>query len=180
VIVGMLVPPSGASVCLYTPSMSGPFLSTGTVDLSLTREYTPTLLVENRLVTPGSTCRACGEPIVIIDSATVRVTNEDGTDLDDFTVPGDGFAQDATGAGPSLTTYTTTLVSTAAADKLGTFSGTKHLVSHVKLFGRSSTGDHVESDEQVFSIDACVGCLCDPTATSAPCVVGQDQVVACP
>ena len=214
VILGVLSPPapsgSGSSLCcLYTPAVKGPFLSSGTVDFAFTRQYAPELLVANQLVpAPDDSCSyERVDSIVLILGSTVRITDADGTDLDTYTLSGDGFVEDSiVGPGPGLTAYGTTLVSTTVADKLGAFSGKRRLTAHVKVFGVTecaaqgySSGSHVESDEVSFPIDACVGCLvtypaaaddptsatqpnCDATSSSTitpPCVVGQDQPIDC-
>jgi len=199
--IGMLAPPKpSGEVCAFTADLKGPFLSVGTLDLAFTRQYNAILLLGNTLIPPRSASRDPVEPEFNVEGAIVQVTDADGNLLDDYTVLGVGFLQDASGGQPGIGTFETTLVSQAAADKLGTFSGTKRLTSFVKVFGHSSGGTFAESGEVPFAIDACVGCLvvfppdaddpasatqpnCDLSSSSdaitPPCILGQDQPIDC-
>jgi hypothetical protein len=198
-VAGVLSPPPS---CVYTARIAGPFVSTGLIDLAFRREYTPTLLVTSRLI--PATDPACApdriEAVVALEGATVRITDADGNELDDYTTTGAGLVSASAPAA-----YETKLVSDTAANQLGTFSGTKRVIAHVKVFGRTTcnaqgyeSGSRVESDELTFAIDACIGCLVtsppdadDPTAavqpncdsltppSSSPCVLGQDQLIDC-
>lgn len=213
VILGILSPPQssgsgGASVCLYTPNIIGPYLSFGTMDVAFAEEYVPTMLLGNQLIAQGnaSTDRIETNNIVI-QGAIVRVTDATGATLDNYTAPGDGFLLPSSGGTPGLGTYSATLVSPKAADAVrqsfgNTFGGTKRLVSYVKVFGTTTGGTHIESGEVGIPIDACNGCLVffpagsdDPASTtqpncslvsssssgstSTPCIFGQDQAIDC-
>ncbi len=207
-IIGVLAPPTstgtgGSSVCSYTANIIGPFLAFGTMDLGFELEYTPELLLGNQMVQQGNASLDRIETDNInIEGAIVRVTDSGGNTLDSYTVLGAGFLQPGSSGTPGLGTYATTLVSPTASAKLGTFTGTKRLVSYVKVYGTTSGGTHVESGEVPFSINACYGCLvqfssaaddpaaakqpnCDATSSSggspisAPCIFGQDQPIDC-
>jgi hypothetical protein len=191
VIVGVLAPPipDAVGTCLFTPIKGAPLLPNGVVDLSLTHEYAPVLLIGNDLVYAGDQLcdRLRIDADVILEGATVRIDDSDGNVLDSYTLAGDGFVSDSVADHRSLATYSTRLVSAAVTDKLGSFSGTKQIFAHVKVFGTSmcnaegfASGSHVESNEFDFAITACFGCLCDAAAVTSPCVLGQDQPAQCP
>jgi hypothetical protein len=85
--------------------------------------------------------------------------------------------------------------------------GTKRVITHVTVFGQTAGGQNIESNEFQFPVDVCNGCLvtfpagsedpvkaaatgepnCSATSSSSssstttvvPCVIGQDQLVAC-
>jgi hypothetical protein len=212
VVLGVLTPPqssgsSGASVCLYTPNIVGPYLSFGTMDVAFAEEYVPTLLVGNQLVPEGNPSQFRIETNNInLQGAIVRVTDATGAQLDNYTAPALGFVQPSSGGTPGLSTIAVTLVSPKAADavrqSLGASFGTKRLISFVKVFGTTTGGTHIESGEVGIPVNACNGCLVifpvgsdDPlgatqpncalasgsssSSISTPCFFGQDQYVDC-
>jgi len=213
IIIGILSPPitaaaGGASTCLYTPNIIGPFLSFGTVDVAFTTQYVPVLLLGNQLVTQANASLDRLETDdVIIQGATVRVTDASGATLDNYTVPGDGFLPASAGGTPGISAFATTIVSPNAISQFApggssalAYGVTKRLVSYVKIFGITTGGTHIESGETGIPVDVCDGCLVtfpngsdDPanpvincgatgqsgSAISPPCVTGQDQYVDC-
>ncbi len=207
-IIGLLAPPtssgSGASAtCTYTANVDGPFLSNGAMDIAFAQQYTPVLLLGNQLVATGNAELDRVETNnVNIEGAIVRVTSASGASLDKYTVPGTSFLFASSGGTPGLAAYGTTLISPNATAALGTFTGTKRVISYVKVFGTTTGGTHIESGEVPFSINVCDGCLVvfpteadDPaqvkqpnclasgttggTTITQPCSVGQDQPVDC-
>jgi len=210
VIIGMLAPPvtatsGGSTVCTYTPNIIGPYLSYGTMDAAFTNQYVPVLLLGNQLVAQANpSLDRLETDDVIVQGATVRVTDVSGATLDDYTVPGDGFIPASTGGTPGIAAFATTIVSPAVASQITTsisFGATKRLVSYVKVFGITTGGTHIESGEVGLPVDVCNGCLVtfpaagdDPalakqpnclasgqsnTSISPPCVTGQDQPIDC-
>jgi hypothetical protein len=214
IILGMLTPPQssgsgGSAICLYTPTITGPFLSFGTMDVAFSEEYIPTLLLGNQLIARGNASTDLIETDnIIIQGAIVRVTDATGATLDNYTAPGDGFILPSSGGSPGLSTFATTLVSPKAADAVrqsfgGQFGSTKRLISYVKVFGITTGGTHIESGEVGIPVNACNGCLvvfpagsddlaqaasnqpnCSAAAssggsTSTPCIFGQDQYIDC-
>jgi hypothetical protein len=211
-ILGVLTPPQssgsgGASICLYTPNIIGPYLSFGTLDVAFSEEYVPTLLLGNQLIPQGNAATDRIETNdVVIEGAIVRVTDATGATLDNYTAPGNGFLAPASGGTPGLGTYSAILVSPTASDAVrqsfgNQFGGTKRLVSYVKIIGHTTGGTHIESGEVGIPVNACNGCLvefpsgsddlaqttqpnCAATASTGgtvttPCVFGQDQYVDC-
>ena len=210
VIIGVLQPPlaaatGGSAVCVYTPNLIGPFVSTGVMDIAFTQEYTPEILVGNQLVAQGNASLDRIETDdVIVQGAIVNVTDTSGASLDNYTVPADGFIPASTGGTPGLAALGITIVSPGA---VATFSGSlgygvvKRLVANVIIFGTTTGGTHIESGQVGIPVDACNGCLVsfpngsdDPSATTQPnclasgqssssvlppCVFGQDQAIDC-
>lgn len=215
VIVGMLTPPiaaatGGSAACVYQPTLIGPFLSYGVMDVAFATQYVPEVLVANNLVAQANSALDRIETnSLMIQGATVRVTDVTGGTLANYTVPGSGFVPAASGGTPGLTAFATTIVSQDVSKQFATggpnalgFGAIKHLVSYVKIFGITTGGTHIESGEVGMPVDLCNGCLVtfpvgsdDPalaqqpnclatgqsggTTVAAPCVMGQDQAVDC-
>jgi hypothetical protein len=159
-VLGVLEPPaSSSSRCTYVADVQGPFLSVGTVDLALTHEYVPTLLLGNEILNRAPSTDDDVWPTVTVTGAVVRVTDSDGNELDNATFVANDFLPPASTNELGIATYETTLVSSAAIDKLGTFEDTKRVISFVSVVGTTSDGTHVESGEVAFAVDVCVGCL---------------------
>ncbi len=209
-IIGLMAPPTSTqagSACTYTPNITGPFMSGGTMDVAFEEEYVPVLLLGNQLVPRGDQANVRIETDAItVQGAIVRVTDSTGATLDNFTVPGDAFVLPSSGGTPGLASFGTTLVSPKAADAVrqqlnGTF-GTKRLISYVTVFGNTTGGTHIESGEVGIPVNACFGCLVTfPSGSDdlaqpkqpnclggasgssstilSPCVFGQDQPVDC-
>lgn len=209
-VIGLMAPPTvsgGGGACTYTPNITGPFMSGGTMDVAFEEEYVPVLLLGNQLVPRSDQANVRIETDAItVQGAIVRVTDSTGATLDNFTVPGDAFILPSTGGTPGLAAFGTTLVSPKAADAVrqalnGTF-GTKRLISYVTVFGTTTGGTHIESGEVGIPVNACFGCLvtfpagsddplaakqpnCSAGATGSsttivnPCVFGQDQTIDC-
>jgi hypothetical protein len=214
VVIGILAPPitasAGGGACVYTPNIIGPFLSYGTLDVAFSQQYVPVLLLGNQLVAQANASLDRLETDdVIVQGATVRVTDASGATLDNYTVPGDGFIPASTGGTPGLTSFATTIVSPKVSQQFAptgasalAYGVTKRLVSYVKIFGITTGGTHIESGEVGIPVDLCNGCLVtfpaganDPaltqqpnclatgqsggTTVSPPCITGQDQFIDC-
>ena len=209
IVIGLMAPPittQQGGACVYTPNITGPFISTGTMDVAFEEEYVPILLLGNQLMPRGDQANYRIETDAItVQGAIVRVTDSTGATLDNFTVPGDAFILPSTGGVPGLASFGTTLVSPKAADAVrqslnGTF-GTKRLVAYITVFGNTTGGTHIESGEVGIPVNACFGCLVSfpagsddlalptqpnclggasgGTSVLTPCVFGQDQPVDC-
>ena len=210
IIMGMLAPPVSASSgstssCLYQAVITGPFISTGVMDLAFTQEYEPVLLLGNQLVPQGNAALDKIETNNInVQGAVVSITDASGASVGaSYTAPASAFLQPSSGGTPGLATLAVPLISPQAAATVGTtFTGTKRLISTVYVFGTTSGGTQIESNQAQFEVDACVGCLVvypqaadDPTlakqpncaasgstggsSITVPCVMGQDQPIDC-
>ncbi|HEY1959807.1 MAG TPA: hypothetical protein VGH28_29560 [Polyangiaceae bacterium] len=209
IIIGVLAPPistgsGGSAQCVYTANIIGPFISTGILDIAFSQEYQPELLLGNQLVAVGNAPLDRVETDnIVVQGAIVRVVDASGAQLDNYTVPGDGFIPASTGGTPGLSTFGTTIISPTAISALGTvgYGITRRLVSYVKVFGTTTGGTHIESGEVGVPVNVCNGCLVsfpaeanDPaqnpqpnckltgqsgSSVAAPCVYGQDQAIDC-
>ncbi len=211
VIIGIMSPPTATGgTCAYTANIIGPFLSYGTMDVAFADQYIPTLLIGNQMNPQGNQSLDRVETDnVILQGAIVRVTDASGAQLDDYTVPGDGFVPPSSGGTAGIASFATTLVSPTASsivvnDLQNAYGSTKRLISYVKIFGTTTGGTHIESGEVAFPIDACLGCLvtfpdgsddeaqpanlqpnclasssAGGSAITQPCLTGQDQYVDC-
>ncbi len=161
-------------------------LSHGVVDCALAQTYAPDLLVGNS----GAQAEIQGATVQVVDPATNGVVTS-GTAL--------GAAAEfaAVGQVPSYATVGLTLLNSVAVSHFcpgsaGTASKTAEV--QVTLFGQTLAGEAVESNELLFSVEVCYGCLvtvpdgalagyCAGESASASsavaCVIGQDQVSDC-
>ena len=212
VVVGVLAPPvlvaTPGAACIYTPTLTGPFLAYGTIDVAFAEQYAPSILVGNQMVARGDPTQSRVETDnVTLQGAIVRITDAGGAQITSYTVLGSGFVPAATGGTMSLGMFSATLIDPSTIDavrqQLGSAVGSsKRLISYVTLFGTTTGGQHIESGEFGFPVNACLGCLVtfpvgsnDPAqqpqpnclggATSGgsvvttPCVMGQDQTIDC-
>lgn len=136
IILGILAPPtptgSGATACcVYTTDIKGPFLSASTVDFAFTRQYTPVLLLGNQLIPTTRPPTLSSRPRS--SSRAPSFASRTPTETNSTTTRTTGFLPRPIGGELGLGTYETTLISSAVADQLGAFSGTKRLVSYVKV-----------------------------------------------
>jgi hypothetical protein len=177
--------PSGGE-CIYTSDPTAPTLSHGTVDCALTQTYAPTLLVGN----DGPQTEIQGAVVEVIDPATSAV-------ITNGSVLGSASVFAASGTQPSFTTVALTLMNAAAVSHFcpgptGTAAKTAEVV--VSVYGQELGGRAAESNELVFSVDVCYGCLVSAPpnvpagycsgafaseSSSAACVLGQDQTSDC-
>jgi len=212
VVVGVLAPPilagTTGGACLYTATLSGPFLPYGTVDVAFAEQYAPNILIGNQMVARGDPGQSRVETDnVTLQGAIVRITDAGGAQLTSYTVLGSGFVPAASGGTMSLGTFSTTLLDPATIDTvrqaLGSTVGlSKRLISYMTVFGTTTGGQHIQSGEFGFPVNVCLGCLVsfpagsnDPaqqpqpnclggsssggTVVTTPCVMGQDQPIDC-
>ncbi len=204
-VQGVLFPTPVAegAVCVFTSDPTQVMLSSGVLDLGFRSAYTATLLIGNQAL--GST-DASDSPSngVELQGATVRVDNEAGAQIDSFHTLSSGFVYPPTGSVPGYEPMAVQLLDeTATAGLQGQVSveDTKRLVAHVTVQGTTRGGVVVQSDEFVFPVDVCNGCLVTftaadmnpalpepncanssslgPSALPVPCILGQDTPVDC-
>jgi hypothetical protein len=180
---GVLAPPVPQNgVCAYTADPTQAKISSGTLDVGLLSSYTPEFLIGNQLIaTANSTNLEAETSRIVLQGAVVIVYGPMA-----LTIIDPKTAQDLQSSLPVL--------------------GTKRVITRITVFGQTSGGNNIESNEFQFPVDVCNGCLvtfpagsedpvkaaatgkpnCSATSTTTsststviPCVVGQDQVVAC-
>ena len=210
IIMGILAPPVSASSgstsqCVYQPVITGPYISTGVMDLAFTQTYEPALLLGNQLVPAGNASLDRIETNNInVQGAVVTVTDASGASIGpSYTAPASAFLQPSSGGTPGLGVLIVPIISAQNTSAVGAFTGTKRLLSTVYVFGTTSGGTNIQSNQAQFEIDACYGCLVvfpqaadDPTlakqpncaattsssggsSITVPCVMGQDQPIDC-
>jgi hypothetical protein len=200
---GVLAPPvpNGAQ-CTYTADPTAAELSRGTVDAALTDAYSPEFLLGSSIiaqansVTPQnetSTLTLQGVDVRVVDPATnAQVMNN--------SVLAAGIVEAASGSAPSYTAIGAAVMDATAVAHFdpGAGSPPKLAEVYVKFYGTTLGGEYIESDEFLFPVDVCHGCLVSfpaglsgtalhdycsgvgtSLATSEPCVPGQDQPEDC-
>ncbi len=202
---GVLAPPiPNGSQCTYTADPTSAEISRGTADaaLLLARSggaYSPEFLLGSSIiaqanaVTPQSetsTLTIQGVDVRVVDPATnAQVTN--------YNVPAAGIVEAASGATPSYTAIGAEVLDATdlAHFDPGAGNPSKLAEVYVKFYGVTFGGEHIESDEFLFPVNVCHGCLvsfpatADVTAyckgagtslaTTSPCIIGEDQSVDC-
>jgi hypothetical protein len=152
--------------CLYTTDPTQPFISSGTLDVGLKAEYTPTFLVGNQLVSQSNSQQLQTETSTItIQGAVVRITDSSGNTLTSFTDLASATVYPATGTTPGYAPISVTTVDEGTASNIkNTLAGmpalsTIRVVTYVQFFGNTLGGESVQSDDFEFPVDLCVGCL---------------------
>jgi hypothetical protein len=153
---------------MYSNDPTSPAYGNGVLDLMLASEYRATLLVGNQMVPRGSSDLVRAETSRIqLNEAEVTVEFADGTTVNSFTIPGNGFVDPSTGTEPGWGTFRTVLIDSATANglrgALGAGSGTRstkigRVVTVVKVFGKTLGGRNVETGEFRYPIEVCYGC----------------------
>jgi hypothetical protein len=187
--VQALLPPE----CVVNNDPEADMMLRGTLDVALrgTGHLAP-LLVGNQLVSRGSGDELRTETArVSLRGAVVRIDDSLGNTMEEFTVDGTGFVDPGTDTGPGYGILAATLVP-PGAPPLGL------VTVWVKVFGRTTGGKDIESNELSFPVNVCNGCLIsyaseadeDPgsgylcavgsgVGVELPCLVGQDGMVPC-
>lgn len=208
-INGVLAPPAAGATngaaCLYTADPTQQHLTSGLLDAALLREYAAVLLVGNQLLSNARPEQGRIETNRIeIQGAIITVTDVAGNNIRPPYTRSAAMAVDpAQGTTPGYVYYGLELVDHTIIDPIAsslTLRGDPtRLLVHIKVFGNTLGGDHVESNDFQFPLDICLGCLvtfpasqispvtglCTGGGSSGgsnsftPCVVGQDQQVPC-
>jgi hypothetical protein len=154
--------------CSYTNDPTADHYMSGFLDLMLVSEYRAVLLVGNQLVPRGNADMVRAETSRIqLDEAEVTVEFSDGTEINSFTIPGNGFVDPSSGSEPGWGVFGTVLIDSntgkallsalqVPAGQRGTRVG--RVVAVVKVFGKTLGGKDVESGEFRFPIEVCYGC----------------------
>jgi hypothetical protein len=210
-IRNVIAPPAGGATsgaCLYPADPTQPGLSSGVLDSALHSTYDAFFLVGNQMVPEVNQDQLQTETsIITLQGAVVRITDAQGGALRDYTTltsqsisPSSGSTPGYSSVGLTIVDFDTVTSATIEPDlrthPLG--SASTRVVTYVKFFGVTLGGKSVESDEFVFPVDICYGCLLEYTNSSmgqafpncagaaststtptTPCVLGQDEPVPC-
>jgi hypothetical protein len=194
--------------CVYTNDPQQASLFEGAFDVGLSDNYFAVLLVGSQLIGRGDPTNNRAESNrAHITGAVVRVTEPDGTLINEFTSYAAGFADPQNNNTPGFATIGVTAIdaptSAKLKPKLTSRTMTKQILLQIKAFGKSLGGKDLESGEFQLPVQVCNGCLVDftqgyePTsktqprncdkvlgattggATTGPCIIGQDLPVNC-
>lgn len=175
-VVGALEPPvpDATSTCVFEANPRGPFLSFGTLDVTLASEYSVVLLVGDQSTERASDPRLDMSDGAIVETAHVIDLDPSGTVLDDFTEDVTAFVPSATGTSPGLATLSLKLVSSHAASV-----ASQRVHANVRLSGHLTDRSRFETMAMTIPVDVCAGCLVSCPSSNV-CVVGQDQRFCAP
>jgi hypothetical protein len=207
-INGVLAPSvSGSSngqACTYTADPTQMHITTGLLDVAVLRSYDAVVLVGNQLIARASPEQGRTETNrVVIQGAIISVTDASGASLHDpFTRSAAATVDPSQGTQPGYTAIGVELLDHGIIDGIANSLSIRgdpvRSLIHVKMFGNTLGGDHVETNDFQFPVDLCRGCLvlfdavspstgtCAPAAASGssstkftPCRLGQDQPFSC-
>jgi hypothetical protein len=204
---GVLYPPvpNGNQGCVYTADPTAAELPRGRVDAALTSAYAPEFLLGSSLIAQANAVTPQSETSTLtIQGVDVRVvdpvTNAQVIDVDVLTA---GIVEAASGATPSYSAIAAEVMDETALSHFdpgvdsvtGEPNPPKLAEVYVQFYGTTFGGEHIQSDEFLFPVDVCHGCLVSfpstadvaayckgagsSLATSEPCVIGQDQSLDC-
>ena len=138
----------------------------GTLDVAFRSSYRGALLVANQLTPRGDKSNLRTETQGFqIQGAEVRLTDAQGTVLDEFSVQSGGFVESNTAETPGYGITLVTLVpperGTNLRDALESEGrgASRTVVANVRVFGETLGGLEITSGEYRYTIDVCFGCL---------------------
>ncbi|MGD0677988.1 MAG: hypothetical protein ABSC94_21450 [Polyangiaceae bacterium] len=195
---------SAGTTCSFQSDPTQPYIESGTLDLDFLTEYNPTYLVGNQLVAQSNPSALATETsFITLQKAVVRITDVEGKLLNTFTSSAAATIAPASGTTPSYAAISATTIDSQTAVTYGPKGAGSFVrfLTYVKFVGVTLGGQTIESDEFVFPVDLCRGCLIDfaqadidplylapncasnpgvmATTTEVPCVRGQDLPVDC-
>lgn len=192
--------------CSYTADPGQPPLFFGTFDVGVRDNYVAVLLVGNQLRSTADPANATTESNrMYLNGIVSRITDPDGNQIREFTLPASGFADVSVGGGaPGWGLIASPVIDLAGKEALAATvapGSQRTVVVNIKVFGKTIGNVEVESGEYQFPVRVCNGCLVDfaagtdptiqpqpnceravtpgGTATEAPCFAGQDEPVPC-
>jgi hypothetical protein len=192
--------------CTYTADPTQVHITSGALDVGIVDSYSAEFLVGNQIVPQANPNQPQTETSLIsVEGAVVRILDAAGTQLTTFTQPAAITIPPSAGGTPGYAPVSLQILDPATVATLGlnaaNAGSTKRLIPYVRFFGHTLGGDSVESNEFGFPVDVCYGCLITfssmdinpnfkspncvgtssstATATSVPCIIGQDFTVDC-
>lgn len=200
-ILSNLALPAGS--CSVRADATAASLGSGVLDVGLRLDYVASLLVANQLTPRGDKENLRTETMqVVMSGAEVRLFDDEGLLVEEFTVPASGVILPDPSTGPGLGIAVVTLIppatGAALAEELTNPGQRRTLVAEAKVFGKTVGGLELESAAFTYVIRVCEGCLvnfprealrqendvlyCDQDAVDEndiPCLLGQDAPVDC-
>jgi len=162
---------SAGQQCSFKADPTEPYITQGSLDISLSGAYWAEYLVGNQLIAQSSPNQLQTETSdVNLQGAEVRVTDGQGNPILSFTTLSAATIAAASGGTPSWGLLSVRTIDSDVVQAspqlselgslyaLGTYEVVR-LVTYVKVFGKTLGGRYVESNEFEFPIDVCWGCL---------------------
>jgi len=178
--------------CEATPQPDGKFLAFGVYDVALaeSNSYFANLLVGNQLARQGDRDKVRTETSrVALRGADVEVKTVEGATITTFATDGAGFVDPGTAAEPGYGIMAAELLPSGAVD------APNRVNVSVRVVGETLGGTEIRSNELIFPINVCNGCLisfpgdgvdaltgnCLRTEPPGPpsCLPGQDALTDC-
>lgn len=183
---------SGWCVAAPDPTL---FLGSGLLDVTLRNRYDASLLVGSTL---GADHDAPSQAdAVAIDAASVAVWTEGGEFIEEREQVTTGFVEPRKKAKPGWGVVGVRLLTSDAVHAIVDQGLPATVIAHVRVAGNRLGGSRVETPMYRFPIELCAGCLIqfpaeaddphtpgydcrsDYPSYSAPCRLGQDELVDC-
>jgi hypothetical protein len=171
-----------APQCSLRADPGSPLLLGGNLDVTQSPTYLASLLVGNQLTPRGDKQNLRTETMITtITGAEVRLLDDVGALVTEFTVPASGVILPDDGSDPGYGIVDVTLIpgSEGVALREQLVSGQQVTrVAEASVFGSTIGGLEVESARFVFVIRVCEDCLfveCDPDEELLSCRTGQDS-----
>jgi hypothetical protein len=151
---------SGTS-CTFSPNPSGQFFPKGILDVGLVDSYEATFLLANQLVSQANPSTPQTESAFItIDHVNVKVTQTDGTLINQYSTVTSSTINPATGTTPGFALANALILDPVTVGLIEANAATINRVeTFVQFFGKTTGGTAVESNTFEFAIDICQGCL---------------------
>jgi len=192
--------------CIYTGDISQPYISQGVMDLALTDEYSPWLLVGNQLQNRKNPSEIRVDTgTVAIEGVVTTVRDPSGAVVHEFTSLRSGSVEASTGNDVIYSAVEAVAIDAATTaivrdDVKARGAAGRLVIAGMKVFGTTLGGTAVETQEFSFPVKLCYGCLIafpsdadDPAqpgvdclgttpagdGSAAACAFGQDQPVDC-
>lgn len=199
VIIGVMS--AEAPTCLYTATASATLNLNGVVDIAFGGYYHAVLLVSNQLMAGGSKSRLRAESSnVSINNAEVRLLADGSTQIMYNSVPASGFVGVGAGEDSGYGNIAVNIMPGVTVPP-----DTHYIVAEVRLQGKTSGGDDIESNlfrYNIYVVDSssaggglvqynspdvngggtCDATLCGDTSsttTQQSCDEGQDNPISC-
>jgi hypothetical protein len=196
VIQGVMT--ADAPECVYTPSANAQVLLNGVLDVGFGGYYDAVLLVSNQLMNTGAKARLRAEASnVSVSNAEVRLLINGDQQMPVYSVPATGFVPVGNGQDSGYGA-----IAVQVMPGITVPSGTDYVIAEIRLQGRTSGGDDIESNLfrfQIYVVDSSSGHglvaytefdngvgICNPDTcssgggvTTQQCAFGQDGPISC-
>jgi hypothetical protein len=188
-----------APACEVVDDPGAAHLLRGALDVSFSNSYEAAVLVANQLTPRGKKSQLRVETQgVELRGAEVRLTEDSGDLIDEYTVPTGGFVEpnssEDPGFGSAMVTVIPSSVGRPLAEAVIRTGVSQIVIANIRVFGTTLGGVEVTSGEYSFPISLCAGCLISFPADAleagvcvatedvpdqTQCLPGQDVALDC-